>query len=945
MSVNFDPHLWRRADAILDELLDHPPAERLRHLNRMNLERDVQQRVERLLRAVERPGLLDAGHVALAGLVTGPAEPSLEGREFGPYRLESLIGRGGMSAVYRARRTDDCFDEPVAVKVMSSALLASDWQERFRREARFLAQLRHPGIATLLDAGVADDGTPYLVTELVEGQPIDQHSRNAGLDIRERVRLMVELCDIVAFAQKRLFVHRDIKPENVLVTSGGRVKLMDFGIARQVADDGIEQATMTRIFTPGYAAPEQLAGASVSTATDVFSLGALLYQLLTGAPPFSDVPGTRITGTPIVPPSRRTATREDLSAGQRTRHARLLHGDLDNITRKALDDLPERRYANAATMGEDLRAWLEHRPVSARAPGLGYLTRLFARRHPAFTGAMAALLLVGTAGISATLWQAKEAREQAAQAVSESRRAQAVNDFLVHLFEATGPENARGSIPTALDLLDTGAHQIELAFSDTPALQVELMILVGDLYRQIEKLDQSQALLDRAVELAGNLGEKELHALALHKKGYLELVRARHAPALEALEASERLLDQAGLIPGTRHGALMQQLTMTLSQLGRADEAMERAEHALTRARAIPDMEPAALFDYLWSLGNALMGTGQFERAEPLLHEAMALDFDTARAMTRLGPVHSNLAIMLSRKGDLEGALHHARTSVEITEQTHPPGHYIRARRYNNLGAAYGRVGRYEEAADAILRALEILEMRHPDGRHPSLASTYNNLATNLGGFERHAEAEPYQRLARDLSLELFGDRDLRHAIATANLGYLLIMLDRYDEAEQLLNEALDIRQEALGEDHHAVGATLAWMAKLCLAQGQADQSLRLADEALDLYRQTGWEKPDDLIEALRHRALALIALGRHHEAGITYTEALKRSEQAGFNAGRAALKLLADHAEFLVGQNDPDAPLIAVQSLNAHQQFHGRNHPATVRMQALVDRTQEWSH
>lgn len=938
MSRNFDPKLWRRADTILDELLDHPPAERLRRLGRMKLEPDLNERVERLLLAAQRPGLLDAGNVVLTGLVTGPAEPGLEGREFGPYRLQSLIGRGGMSVVYRAHRTDGSFDEPVAVKVLASALLASDWQERFQREARFLAQLRHPGIATLLDAGIGDDGTPYLVTELVEGQAIDQHSRDAGLDIRERVQLMVELCGIVAFAQKRLFVHRDIKPDNVLVTACGRVKLMDFGIARQLADNAINPGTMTRVFTPGYAAPEQLAGEPVSTATDVFSLGALLYQLLTGTPPFEDLHGTRTPGTPVVPPSKRTATREDLSATERSRHVRLLHGDLDNIARKALDDLPERRYANAEKMGEDLRAWLEHRPVSARAPGLAYRTRLFARRRPAFAGAMAALLLVGSAGVAATVWQAKEAREQAAQAVSESRRAQAVNDFLVQLFEATGPESARGNMPTALDLLDTGARQIELTFSDTPALQVELMILVGDLYRQIENLEQSQALLDRAVELAGNLGEKELHALALHKKGFLEFIRARHGPALEALEASEDLLDQAGLIPGTRHAALMQQLTMTLSQMGRADEAMQRAEHALTSAREARGMEPATLFDYLWSLANALMGIGQFERAESLMREAMALEFDTASAMTRLGPAHSNLAIALGRRGDLEGALHHARTSVEITEQIYPPGHYIRARRYNNLGAAYGRVGRYEEAAKMISMALEVLEMRHPDGKHPSLASTYNNLATNLGAYERYAEAETYQQRARSLAGELFGNRDLRYAIATANLGYLLIRLDHHDEAEQLLEEALDIRLAVLGEEHNAVGATLAWMAKLRLAQGQADRALQLADEALDLYQRTGWEKPNDLIETLRFRALALIALGRHHEAGVAYAEGRKLSEQAGLNAGVTALKLLEDHAGFLVRQNDPEAPLIAAQSLTAHREFYGVDHPATMRMQALVD-------
>ena len=939
MTAAFNPQLWRRVDTVLDELLDHPPDERLARLSEMALELEVRERVERLLIKLDHPGLLDATDVTLSGLAAKLTESGLEGREFGPYRLESLIGRGGMSAVYRAHRTDGSFDEPVAVKVLSSALLALDWRERFQREARYLSQLRHPGIATLLDAGVAEDGTPYLVTELVEGQPIHIHSQNTGLDIRQRIDLMVALCDIVAFSQKRLFVHRDIKPENVLVTIDGRVKLMDFGIARQLVNEDGEQTAMTRVFTPGYAAPEQLAGEPVSTATDVFSLGALLYQLLTDAPPFEDTTANRIADTPIVPPSRRATSREDLSAGERTLNARLLHGDLDNIVRKALEGLPERRYANAAEMGEDLRAWLEHRPVSARAPGLAYRTRLFVRRHPAFTGAMAALFLVGSAGVATTLWQANEARLHAAQAVSESQRAQAVNDFLVQLFESTGPESARGNIPSALDLLDTGAHQIEISFRETPALQAELMILVGDLYRQLEGLDRSQALLSRAVGIARELGDRELLALALHKQGYLDFVRARHGRALEALEESERLLKAADRIPGTRHAALMQQLIMTLSQLGRVDEALERAEEALTRARKSTELNPAALFDYLWSMANALMGAGRFKDAEPLLREAMALDFDSAGALTRLGPVHGNLAIVLSRQGDLEGALQHAITAVDLTEQIYPPGHYVRARRYNNLGAMYGRVGRFEAAAEAISRALEVLEARHPDGRHPSLASTYNNLATNLGGVERFAEAEPYQRRARELARQLFGDGDLRYAQATANLGYLLIRLHRLDEADSLLTEALDIRLDKLGEEHHTVGATLTWLAKLRLAEGSAERSLQHADEALELYRRNGWEKADDLIEATRFRAAALIALERYHEARTAYRQAQQLIDQAGINAGQAGMKLLADHAGFLAVQNDSDAEGLASRALEAHQGFFGADHIATRRMQALVDR------
>lgn len=924
MSTNFDPKLWQQADVVLVELLDIPESLRSARLEEMRLQPKLRKCVDQLLMASQERGLLDSDSLGLSGVEGLPMETGLLGRRFGHYLLESLIGHGGMSTVYRARRSDGSFEEPVAVKVLNCALLATDWKERFQREAQFLSQLRHPGIATLIDAGVSDDGTPYLVTELVEGKPIHKHCDDAGLDLRERVKLIIKLCEAVAFAQSRLFVHRDIKPENVLVASDGRVKLIDFGIAKQLAVSGV-QTTMTRAYSPGYAAPEQLSGEPVTTATDVFSIGALLYRLLTGEQPFETSPG-------------------ELSAGARKNNTRFLKSDLHNIVRKAMDERPEGRYANAEALSDDLRAWLEHRPVRARPPSLFDRLRLFWRRRTALASALSALMVVALLGIVATLWQAQEARTQAEQAqlhaeqaIAESRRAQATRDFLVQLFEANAPDVAQGNMPTSRDLLDLGAHQIGNSFSDTPALRADMLVLLGDLYRQIGAVETARSLLHEGVELAAAENLDAVEANGLIALANLYRYEGQKDPFMQALDRVEAMLSAAGKVPGETHARAQRQLLGGLRDLGMGDEELRRAAYVLDLARADPGLASEALLNYLVAYGQALLFSERLEEAESALTEAMALEVDGGIAPSLRIQLLTALSGIYTERGQLLEALPLEQEALAVAERIYPEGHLGRASLLANLGWLLSELGRLEESVSALQLALQIMEQVLQQDTY-LLATVHNNLANtlNLGG--DYEGALPHFERAIQIIRDMPGDDNLTLATILLNHSNSLLMLDRPHEAAESVQWALEIRKAGLGEDHVLVATTHAFLVGPYLAMNTPEHALEQADAALSAYRASGWDSPRDLMVAYMLRARALKALTRIDEASASYMEAISIAEAAPENVGVRWPRVHLEYAEFMAEQRPAEAGPVVVRALEVNRDMQGPDHPGTLRLQALVE-------
>ena len=484
------PELWRRLQELLDEALELPPERRAELVDTADLDPAARRRLEGLIRAAEEPATaLDHSPLSLTPRRPTVAEP----RRLGAYELLESLDRGGMGSVFIARRTDDVHSRKVAIKVLQMGLETEEMVRRFRREREILAQMEHPNIAHLLDGGTAPDGRPFLVMELVEGVPIDRYCDEVGAGLEERLRLFQKVCSAVHFAHQNLVVHRDLKPANILVTSEGVPKLLDFGIAKLLSTENFPLTVVTTapdraLMTPAYASPEQIRGERITTASDVYSLGVLLFQLLTGSRPHQVEGRSRAEVQRLIceeePPLPSFAVVEDSAdPGEARRLRRHLAGDLDNIVLMALRKEAQRRYISAEQLSEDLERHLAGLPVVARKDTFTYRAGKFVRRHrvAVASGTTALVLLLGF--IQVLLVQQREV-------VAQRDRFETTAKFLTEIFENPNPERSEAVNLSAQQLLERGAASLDLDLGDLRQLE-----LARDLMQRVERLRERRERL------------------------------------------------------------------------------------------------------------------------------------------------------------------------------------------------------------------------------------------------------------------------------------------------------------------------------------------------------------------------------------------------------------------------------------------------------------------
>ena len=864
---------WQRIEELFYAALEQAPSERNSFLDRAcGGDVDLRREIDSLLSASDKTlGFIQKPVQEAARNLDGDSIAS--GRQIGVYRLLRVLGEGGMGRVYLAARADDLYEQQVAIKLMHAGFAQTQRMLlRFGAERQILANLNHPNIARLLDGGVSD-GLPYLVMEYVDGVPIDQYCRERRLMTEERLRLFCTVCRAVEYAHKNLVVHRDIKPGNILVSSTGIPKLLDFGIAKLLASDGVEMSrtrTAERMMTPEYASPEQVRGDNITTSTDVYALGVLLYELLSGRRPFHlettspiEVVRAICEQTPTAP-SVVGELNPELAPPDASRK---LRGDLDNIVLMAMRKEPARRYVSAGQFAEDVEAFLGGYPVRARTDAWGYRSGKFIRRHRA---AVVATVVVAIALVGFSIGMGLLARRAQRKRTAAEREAQ----FLNSIFQSTTPEQTRGKQVTGRELLDQGAKRVETEFSGEPQLQATLFDNIGRAYMGIGQYQTGETLLQRAYDLRKQILGRDnldtaatLDALATAIRLHSDYARAE--PYFrEALAVRQRKLHPDDPLIGRS----LSNLGECLYWEGKNPEAESLLRQALQMQRNRGLDEDIATSDNYLAL--VLQRKGDFHEASLLLRDAVAInakisgtdspdyanslhnlagtlidsgDLTNAETMDRQalairrkidGPHHpdvgyplNNLGFVFLEKGDWAAAQPFLKENLDIQTELNPKSARL-AGALNNWGRMLEEKGDYKGADNSFGQALAMMhETNSPESWN--VAKVLANLGLLRADEGKYSAAEELEKQALDMRKKLGGDESPDLATSYINLALVQSWETQLGSAESLLRQALAIRKKEMSAGHPAIISAEIRLGEILTDEGKAGEAEPLLRQAL----------------------------------------------------------------------------------------------------------------
>jgi serine/threonine-protein kinase len=890
----FDKARWEALSPLLDELLAlEAPARAERVAQLRGEDGAAADELTDLLAqytTIERDGFLEGS------LVRPVEEPTLQGQVVGSYTLERLLGQGGMGAVWLAHRSDGRYEAHVAIKLLNPALLGPGGIERFRREGRALGRLTHPNIARLIDAGVTQTGQPYLVLDYIEGETINRWCDRQSLEVTARVRLFLDVLAAVAHAHAKLILHRDLKPSNILVTAEGQVKLVDFGIAK-LLDDGLEaapHAALTQLagqaFTPDYAAPEQVQGGEVTSATDVYALGVLLYVLLTGqhptVPDETTTPLDRLRAIVDTDPARPSdATRSDKTTSGREpavspQRARALRGDLDNIVLKALKKSPVERYLTAEAFAEDLRRYLNHEPVSARPDSLTYRATKFVARNKLAVVATAIVLVTTVAAAIVSVQQAIEATRQRDRALSLAARNAAVVDFVTSMLTEVAPADQ----PVRVADLIERSQSILINEESIPEHRAAILGMLSGYYLSSGKPAQAEVLLKRSLELTATTTDAELRSVLLCESAYAASLLGRPADAGQLIE---RGLSSSQAYPLAAAQCLRDRAYNAQNTFD-PQAALEYAQRAQARLRESPIPKPDVEAQLLADIAAAHYLAGRNADAERFYAEALDKHIRMGRGESpSVFFIRNNWGIASFAAGDTRHALEQydeaLRIAVDRSIGGEPPPYLLLNRAF-----ALATLARYPEALEAYNGAIDSATRAGNAGVRIGSRASRANMYLTMGDVPR-AELE-LAEIAPEIGKTVAPDsvpaktiQQLRARIAAehghfqeavAGLSDIVAFFDGRKMAVAPLVRVLNLRGDVF------------------LREGKTEAAMADASRALEVSRGLQGDKP--------HSSLAgqsLLLMARVQERRGEYSDARASGEQA---VAQLAATLGARHPDTL---------------------------------------------
>jgi serine/threonine protein kinase/Tfp pilus assembly protein PilF len=810
-------------------------------------------------------------------------ELEFESWRLGIYQVLRKIGSGGMGSVYLALRADEDFKKHVAIKVIRKGMDSEDIISRFRRERQILSSLDHPNIARFLDGGTTQEGLPYFVMEHVQGVPLTEYCDHHQLNINQCLELFRSVCSAVQYAHQNLVVHRDLKPGNILVTADGTVKLLDFGIAKLLNPDLFDveappTATNIRVMTPEYASPEQARGGPITTASDVYSMGVVLYELLTGLRPYQFTNRNQVEICRVIceqePTKPSTAVSEkgnaDMEKFSALRGAtsqklrKQLQGDLDNIVLSALRKEPQLRYASAQAISDDVGRYLEGYTVSARQPTWRYRAGKYLTRHKIGVAASAMVVFLLLASSVLLLYQNARIRRERDTAEREKQKAEQVTKLLVNVFEVNDPDEAKGETITAREILDRGAQRVTKELQDKPDVQAQLLRTIGTIYTRLGLYDRAQPLLEKALQIRKTYYGNENVAVAesLNDLGYFFMLKGQNKKAekllREALAMRRKLLGREHLDVAE---SLMWLAAVLVPQRNRSLDNFQEEEKLIREALAIRrklfGKEHLSVAGSLTSLARLLQIRGDLSEAERAYRESIAMyrklgnqDLDMASALY-------DFSFLLQLKGELEEAEKVCRESIAIRRKLLGSEHPDLARSLGQLASFLQQKGELDEA-EKLNREVVRIDRKLLPKEHPVTAFALYNLGLVLCDKGELDEAKKLLREAVTIN---------RIDFMLEGLASVLQGKGELDESEKLYREAIALRRKSGRDKHPGMAANLAGMAEVLFTEGRTQEAVSVLTEALAIPKES-------LPENSRFRARAESAMGACLASQGKYAEA-----------------------------------------------------------------------